>query len=290
LRVVAPREYGHNYRVESKMALPDVFSFNDYRAYLAEYYRVRKASDRKFSHRFIAGQVHAKSAGWFADIVQGRISLTGGHLSRLIHLLKLPAAEADYFETLVHLDQAASTEEKTRYYKRLLAIKGIDPEIVGKDRFEFYSEWYHAVIRELLFIYEFRGDYPSLAKKLSPSIGASEARKSVRLLESLGFLAKKASGGFAPIPATLKKDSTFKSVHLESFLRAYIRLGGESLESVPKEERDISTMTLSLSGAGFAKAKEEIRALRNRLMALMESDQDPEKVYQCNFQLFPVTR
>jgi uncharacterized protein (TIGR02147 family) len=272
------------------MVLPNVFAFSDYRAYLAEYYQKRKALDRKFSHRFIAGQVQAKSAGWFADIVQGRISLTGGHLARLIHLLKLAAAEADYFETLVQLDQATTTEEKARLYTRLLAIKGIDPEIVGKDRFDFYSEWYHAVIRELLFFYEFRGDYPSLAKKLSPSISASDARRSVRLLQSLGFLEKKASGGFAPIPATLKKDSAFKYVHLESFLKAHIRLGGESLESVPREERDISTMTLSLSGAGFAKAKEEIRALRNRLMALMESDQDPDKVYQCNFQLYPVTR
>jgi uncharacterized protein (TIGR02147 family) len=268
----------------------NVFDFADYRGFLDAYYRDRKAKDRKFSHRFISAQVQATSSGWFADVVNGRANISGIHLVRLIKLLKLSPAQAEYFEILVRYDQAGSMEEKNQHFRKLIAIKGVKPELVGKERFEFYSEWYHAVIRESLFIHPFQGDYAQLAKSLYPSISAAEARKSIRLLERLGFIEKGPGGSYHPLPSALKKDPAFKTMHLHNFLKANIRLGAESLETVAKEERDISAMTLCLSQSGFAKAKEEIRSLRHRLLSLTEEDTGAERVYQCNFHVFPVTR
>lgn len=268
----------------------DIFAYVEYRRYLQDYYLQRKIQDVKFSHRFIVSQVKATSAGWFSDIVKGRANLSGNLLVKLTRLLKLEDAEAEYFDILVRYDQAGSTEEKTEHYRRLLAIKGVKPDLIGKDRFEFYSEWFHAVIRELLFFYDFKGDYSALAKKLHPPIGVAEARKSIRLLESLGLLKKGPAGTYKPTPATLKKDPAFKAVHLDNFLKANVQLGTEALQSIPKDERDISALTLSLSPTGLARAKQEIQALRTRLLALMETDPDPDRVYQCNFHLFPVTR
>jgi uncharacterized protein (TIGR02147 family) len=270
--------------------LVDVFAYADFRLYLREYHARRKAKEPKFSHRYIAAQVKATSAGWFADLINGRTNLSGNHMVRLVALLGLKEFESEYFTTLVRYDQAGSMEEKVQHYRKLTAIKGVKPELVGKDRFDFYSEWFHGVIRELLFFYDFNGDPAALGKRLIPGIGALEARKSLRLLESLGFIKKGPSGRYVATPATLKKDPAFKTLHLDSYFKANIRLGAESLETVPKEERDISAMTLPLSRAAFGKAKEEIRALRNRLLALTEADPDPERVYQCNFHIFPVTR
>jgi uncharacterized protein (TIGR02147 family) len=280
----------HYWIVPTHKTVVNVFDYVNYRLFLGDYYRDRKSREPKFSHRFITAQVHASSAGWFADIVNGRTNLSGNHLVRLIKLFELNESEGEYFETLVRLDQAGSTEEKTRHYRELLAIKGVKPELVGADRFEFYNDWYHSVIRELLFFNDFTGDHAVLAKKLRPPISAAEARKSIRLLESLGFIKKGPGGSYKSVSATLKKDPAFKSLHLDHFLKANISLGAESLDSVPKEERDISTMTISLSGPAFEKAKEEIRALRNRLLALTETDDHPDRVYQCNFHMFPVSR
>ncbi|MEO6096574.1 MAG: TIGR02147 family protein [Fibrobacteria bacterium] len=268
----------------------DVFSFVDYRQFLKEYYKSRKAFDPGFSHRFIASQIRATSTGWFSDLVNGRTNISGNHLIKLVQLLDLSGAEAEYFTILVQYDQAGTLEGKTQLYRKLFAIKGVRPELVGKDRFEFYSEWYHAVIRELLFFHDFNGDPSTLAKILHPPISVTEAKKSLRLLEGLGFIRKGPAGTYKSLPATLKKDPAFKSLHLDSYFKSNIRLGAESLETIAKEERDISTMTLPLSKSGFEKAKEEIRALRNRLLALTQSDTSPEKVYHCNFHIFPVTR
>ncbi len=101
---------------------------------------------------------------------------------------------------------------------------------------------------------------------------------------------RQASGKFKPIQTSIKKDPAFKAMHFTNFMKANIGLGIESLAIFPKEEKDISTMTLSLSHDGFTKAKEEIRMLRERLLALTESDEKPDRVYQFNFHGFPVTR
>jgi uncharacterized protein (TIGR02147 family) len=276
--------------VKSPAVPVDIFAFVNYRLFLDAYYRARKAVDPRYSHRFIAAHVRTGSAGWFSDIVKGRANLNGSHVVALVGLMRLDRREADYFETLVRFDQAGSVDEKNLHYRRLLSLKGVKPELVGKERFEFYSEWYHAVIRELLFFHDFRGDFGALAKRLNPSISAPEARRSIRLLESLGFIRRNAQGGYKPTSEFLKKDPAFKALHLANYMKANITLGLASLEAVPKEERDISTMTLSLSEEGFAKAKEEIRALRDRLLALTEADAAPSKVIQFNFHAFPVTK
>lgn len=268
----------------------NIFDFVDYRVFLDLAYKEQKTLNPSFSHRFIASRMGAGSAGWFADLVKGRINLSGNHMVALAKLFGLGSAEREYFEALVLFDQAGSTDEKNVRYRKLLSLKGVKPDLVGQDRFEFYSEWHHAVIRELLFFHDFRGNYAALAKKLQPTIGIQDAKRSIRLLESLGFIRKTAGGGFKPTQATLKKDPAFKALNFANYVKANIDLGAESLESFTKDERDISTMTLSLSAGAYQRAKEEIRALRERLLALTETDESPERVYQFNFHAFPVTR
>lgn len=270
--------------------MPSIFDYVDYRRFLDDSYRSRKAVDAKFSQRFIAHQVKAGSAGWFSDIVKGRTNLSGNHMLALSRLLKLTPPEAEYFETLVRFDQAGSVDEKNLHYKRLLSSKGVKPELVGMDRFEFYSEWYHGAIRELLFFHDFRGDFAALARKLQPSISVPEARRSIELLLGLGFIHLEAGGRHVPTAVTLKKDPAFKALHFANLMKSNMALGMESLDTFAKEERDISGVTLSLSAEGFRKAKEEIRALRERLVALTESDDKPEHVFQFNLHAFPLTR
>jgi uncharacterized protein (TIGR02147 family) len=271
------------------MQVPEVFEYTDYRQFLRDYYLARRKWDRKFSHRFISLQVGAGSPGWFSDVVSGRGNLSGAQLTSLVRLAKLKDGPADYFEALVNFNQASSMEEKNRHYQKLLRLKGVKAELIGKDKFEFYSKWYHSAIRELLFFHEFQGDYAALAKKLIPHIRVAEAKESIRLLKRLGFIRKGSSGAYSAISSTLKKDPAFKSLFLNNFLKASNTLGMESLERFGKEERDISCMTISLSEEGFARAREDIRTLREKLLTLMESDENPNRVFQCNFHMFPVT-
>jgi uncharacterized protein (TIGR02147 family) len=267
-----------------------VFSYTDYRLFLKDFYEKARIADPKFSHRFISKQVGASSSGWFADLLKFRANLPGTYLVKLVKMMDLDGAEAGYFEALVQYNQAGSLEERNHHFKKLLSFKEMTAELVGEEKFEYYSKWYYSAIRELLFFHEFQGDYGALAKKLDPPIQTSQAREAVKLLETLGFLRKDAQGTYHPDASTLKKDSSFKSLYAVNFLKANMELGIQALEKFQKEQRHISGMTLSFSEKGFHKALLEIESLRKKLVALMEEDPQPEKVYQINLQLFPITQ
>lgn len=267
-----------------------VMDYADYRIYLKDYYEWAHAIDRSFSHRSIGSGVGSSSSGWFSDVLKSRQNLTSSQIMKLTHRFRLSEKESDYFEILVQFNQSASLDEKNRYYRKLMALRGMDAKVVGQDRFEYYSKWYYSAIRELLFFHPFRGDFQSLAKKLTPQIRASEAAEAIKLLEKLEFICKDAQGRYRPLETTLKKDASFKSLFAVNFLKANMELGIAALEKFPKEQRHISAMTLSFSEPFMSKAVAEIEALRNRLLALMDEDPRPEKVFQLNLQFFPLTQ
>lgn len=269
---------------------PSLFSYADYRKYLRDIYFYRKEIDKKFSHRFIAVHVGATSSGWFAGLINNKINLTSGYMVSLCKLLHLKQREADYFELLVHYDQSGNLEEKNRYLQKILTFKGVDPSLVQPEKFEFYSIWYISAIRELLFFYDFKDDYKALAKMLNPAIKASEAEHAIKILLKLDFIKPDYQGFYRPVKITISKDSAFKSTHWGNFISSMIKLAQGSIDRYQKDERDLSSVTVALSTDSWMIIKNEIAYLRNKLLALSEQDKKHNVVYQCNFQLFPLTR
>src|SRR4051812_12429826 len=225
----------------------NIYAYTDFRKYLGDYYAARKGIEKKFSHRYIQEKVGAGSAGWFADVVKGRTNVPGALVIKLAKLLQLNATETDYFESMVFFGQAGSLEERNRFFQKMMAFKEVRADMVGMDRLEFYSKWYHGAIRELLFFYAFRGDYAELARKLSPPIRQAEAKESVALLERLGMVEPNGIGGFRSKDAVLKKDPSFPSVVMANFLKSNMEMAIEALDRYSKDERDISALTISLS-------------------------------------------
>lgn len=269
---------------------PSLFAYTEYRQYLRDIYAYRKELDSKFSHRFIAMHVGATSSGWFAGIINNKINLTGNYITSLCKLLQLKQRESDYFELLVHYDQAGSLEEKNKYLQKIFTFRGVDPAVIVADQFEFYSTWYITAIRELLFFHKFKDDYKLLAKMLNPPIRPSEAQHAVEVLLRLGFIGIGTDGYYKPLKQTITKDTAFRSTHWGNFMTSMMKLAQESIDRHDKEIRDISAVTVGLSYNSWMIAKNEIACLRNKLLALSEQDRRHAAVYQCNFQLFPLTQ
>jgi uncharacterized protein (TIGR02147 family) len=64
----------------------------------------------------------------------------------------------------------------------------------------------------------------------------------------------------------------------------------EAIDRVPREEREISSLTLCVSQDALLRLKERIREFRRELLQLAELEGEPERVVQLNFQLFPLSR
>ena len=169
-------------------------------------------------------------------------------------------------------------------------MKGINTYTLEKSQYEFFQKWYYSAILTLLDFYPFRSDYKALAAKLSPPITESQARKAVALLRKLKLIRKRNDGIFGLTNNIITSGEQWRSLAITSFQEETMRLGLESLHRYPKEERNISTLTITLSKKDLEEANEILKESRAALLKLAEKQKNPERVYQFNIQLFPLSQ
>jgi uncharacterized protein (TIGR02147 family) len=270
--------------------MTDIFTYLDYRKYLKDYYDEKKAENPHFSYRYIAGKVGFKSAGLFTKILQGKRNISMKLTLRFIEAFKLRKKEADYFELLVQFNQARTASEKNHFFEKLLGIKKSKIAIVDADKYEFYDKWYYTAIREILSFYRFNDDYRELSRMVMPSISPSEAKRAIELLMNLGFVSKRENGTYERIEPVISTGYDARSIAIHKLVLGTMDLARESIDRFPKEQRNLSSLTLSISLDSFQQIQEELRGFRRRLMEIANHDENPDRVYQINFQVFPVSR
>jgi uncharacterized protein (TIGR02147 family) len=270
--------------------MPNIFDYTDYRKFLQDYYDEAHKTNPRFSHRYFAMKAGFTSTGLFSNILSGRRNLTGCLILKFSKALKLKKKEGAYFENLVFFNQAKSFEEKNKFYERMLDLSPLRIQVVNRDRYEFYSQWWYSAVRELLYFFPFKDDYQALAKKLNPPVRPDQAKKAVKTLEKLGLIKRNKKGFYEQTASLITTDKEHeKSMHVANFQKATMQLAIDALDRHAKDVRDISTLTLTLSKESFDKAKTEIEALQNRLLKMAEDEKTVDRVYQVNFQVFPLS-
>lgn len=270
--------------------MPDIFAYTDYRKFLKDYYEEKKAEDPKFSHRYFTMKVGFSSSGYFSDVLAGKKNLSGAFMLKFAKALRMGKEEEEYFLNLVSFNQAKTLEEKNRFYEKMMTSGKVKFEVLEPDKYEYFSKWYYTAVREILHYLPFKDDYRMLGKCLDPSIPAKDARKAVELLQSLGLIVQDAQGNWRPATGNISTPSSFNGLNVANFHRNTLELAIRALDVFPPDQKGFSTLTLPLSGDKIRKAKLAIKNLRMYLLALAENSEKADRVYQFNFQLFPVTR
>jgi uncharacterized protein (TIGR02147 family) len=171
-------------------------------------------------------------------------------------------------------------------------LKFIKPEIsiVSKSQYEFFRQWFYSAIREVLHVFSFKNDYAALAKKLDPPISAGQAKKAIGLLKKLGMVEKDSKGFLRPAEPLISTGKEFQSLNVANFQMAMLDLAKEAYGRHPRDKRDMTTLTLSFSREDFSKAREMIGSLQEHLLLLAKESKAPDRVYQLNFHMFPLTK
>jgi len=270
--------------------MDSIFSYTDFRKFLADYYQEKKALRKSFSYRYIAGKVGFKSAGHFTQIITGKANISIVLIERFAEFLKLKKRESDYFQCLVLFNQAKNHEDKKRYFGRMTSFHEVTVRIVDAAQYEFYDKWYYTAVHELLDFYRFKGDYKELGRQIEPTISPAEAQKAVELLTGLGFIRKDAHGYFRKTSAAISTGISAPSLAVNSFVLNSLKLSAEAIDRFPREERNLSWLTMSLSKESYDEIIEELRAFRRRALDIASHDPNADRVYQFNFQVFPVSK
>lgn len=273
-----------------RVCVDTVFGYTDYRKFLKDWHSSAKKDNPRVTYRYLAREVGFKSAGHFTLILNAKANISISLAERFGAFLRLKKRELEYFKTLVLYNQAKTHADKKRYFERLLSFKECPVKMVGPEQYEFYDKWYYTAIREILSFYPFRGDYAKLGKMVQPTVSADEAEKAVKLLLKLGLIQKRPDGGLSPTDAVISSGYEAQSVAINNFVINSLDLAKEALDRFPKGERNLSWATLNISEEKYSAIQEELRAFRRKILEIARADEKPARVYQFNFQVFPLSK
>jgi uncharacterized protein (TIGR02147 family) len=271
------------------MSTINIFQYTDYREYLKAYFVWRKKSDPKFSHRYFSRRLGLISTNFIMMVMQGKRNITQPMAFRISGEFKHNPKEAEYFESLVGFAKAETSSEKNQYFTRMMALrKTTNVDKIDERQYEYYSNWYNLAVRELVTYPDFKGDYKWLAKKLVPRITETQAKRSVELLLKLGLIQKKGTT-YSRKSVLVSTGPQVTSLAVANFHRTMAGRAAEAMDIIPKEERNMTACTVNISQEGFEKIKEAVAEWRKKILAIADSEKEAERVYQMNFQLFPLS-
>lgn len=271
--------------------LDRLFEYDNYRFFLKDYFQVQKELKESFSHRYFARRAGFSSSGFFHHVIEGKRGLTEKSMEKMIKGLSLRGRKATFFKNLVLFNQAKELEEREKYFKVLDRIRKTSYIYkVQKKQYNFYEEWYHPVIRELVLSNHWNGNYGALGALVVPSISAEKAKNSVELLESIGLIKKRKDGKYIQVQDAVTA-SDVPVVVTRKMRKDYLHLAEKAMEQLPLNERLISGVTVSMSKERFKKIINKLDEVRQIILAdALEEDFEKQSVYQINFQAFPLSR
>lgn len=278
--------------VVSAPSPPNVYSYSDYRRFLADHYAYAKAA-HSFSFRAFSQRAGIRSSNYLKLVIDGERNLSAAMAARFAKGCGLTGDRAEFFCELVAYCQATSVAERNRGYERLYRFRPFRAvHQLAKEQAAYHTEWYVPVIRELVRRPDFEDDPAWIALQLEPKISPAQAEKAIATLLKLGLLRRQPAKDGGRLEQTSELVTTGSGPlghHIYSFHHMMLERAGYALDHSPRDERDISCLTLCVSAAKLAELKQRVRAFRQELLQAAELDDRPERVVQVNFQVFALS-
>ncbi len=271
--------------------MKSVFEYLDHREYIKDYYLFNK-KENGLSYRSFSKSAGFSSPVFIKLVIEGKTKLSSDSISKLCRAMGLKKEARKYFKSLVFFGQAENIDKKMKYLSEMKVFSGsLNLKQINSDQIEFYQNWYHPVVRELLDINPEDQSAKAIANLLIPSVDEKKIAESIEILKRLNLLSEDEAGKLRSENNIVSTDGLeFGSLVIRATQKKLAELAGESLDNVSKEERDISGLTIAMKQSSVKMVSEEIKKCRRRIIELLSDEKNPERVYRLNFHLFPLSK
>jgi uncharacterized protein (TIGR02147 family) len=272
----------------------NLFEYLDYRVFLRDLIAAKKSENPYFSERMIASHLDC-NPGFFNRVLKAQRNLSPQYVLKLGSFLKLTAKQKHYFELLVNYNQAKKQIEKDHFFQQLDIFRSSKVKQTVAAQHALYSQWFYVVLRELIDIVPCKDISEDtcrrLAKFIEPRVPFDQLRQALATLEGLGLLSRTRSGAFTVKERFITSGMDIPQVVINRVLMQFMDLARMAVDKFPRQQRSLSTLTVSVSAKGYEKIREKIDRFRGEILNMVnEEDEDIDRVYHLNLHLFPVTR
>jgi uncharacterized protein (TIGR02147 family) len=268
-----------------------IYDYGNFRDFLRDTYLRAKATNRKFSFRYFARIAGFSSSNFLMLVMNGRRNLSPESAGQIARGLKLNKEETEFFANLVRLNQAKAAEDRQLYAQALVrsrTFKKLHP--LKESQFNYYKHWYFVLVRELVGLPGFKEDPEWISARTIPQITPAEARRAIEELLALGLIKRGPRGRLVQSEAKITTSDEVASGSIAHFHREMMKRAAEAIDAVPRENREVSSVTFLTSRESARKVKEMIQNFRKEIVQVLSGAETPDCVYQLNFQLFPLAK
>lgn len=268
--------------------LPDVLEFLEYREYLREWFAESKRQNRFTSYRYLAQKTGLDPA-WIVRVFQKEGHLNEDVVPSFIKLCNLDERRAEYFRVLHRFCKSKSPEDQKELFTRLLELRDLELRHLDSPELQYFSSASTVALRSLIGISKHTHDIGALGSQLSPPISAIEAQHALSVLQKLGLVESDGHGGWNITDRLVTTGAEVRSEAVRQYHRHTLDLARESLTRHQPEERDISSVALTIPTEDIAEIKERIAEFRKSLLAFARNAKGADRVYQLNLAFFPLS-
>jgi len=271
----------------------NIYDYSDYRKFLQEFYELEKSLDPTFSYRIFAAAIDI-DASLLVKILQGKRHVSAKNIEAFVQFFHFKEGKAEYFREMVAYGKAKNDEQVRKHFETLQKMRPSSCRELDEARYRYFQQWFYPMIRSALDVFDYRG--PEHAAALGdcsiPKISASQVENAVDALLQLGLAHKRKDGRIVPTDAHLKTKEHWLSASISDYQKSIAELAHRSIAETPKEERDISTLTMALDSSQIQRIRDIIAEARKSIVNVANSmpSQICDSVYQLNFQLFPMMK
>jgi uncharacterized protein (TIGR02147 family) len=280
-------------RTASNDKVLSVYGYTDFRAYLRDFYEFRKDGTRGYSFRAFSKAAGFASPNILKLVTDGERNISPDATQKFIKALGLKGQMAEYFDTLVRMNQAKPDADKEYYFS---ILQKLTPQAKRRDLnaegLKYVSHWLFPVIREMVALKDFRDDPYWVSRRVIGKASTTEISQALQFLLKEGFI-EKVDGQFQAKDNMVLSSDEVRSLAVRNYHRQMLDQAKESLDSVPLEEREFGALTIVLPEAALAELKYKMKLFRKELhtWAMQVAEEQPgELVVQVNAQMYPHTR
>ena len=268
----------------------NIFEYDDYRKFLKDFYQAKKNEDPSFSYRAFAEAGGFRAPNTLKRVMEGDRNLALKGIEQFSKALKLKKEEAKFFKNLVFFTQAQNPDKKDLFAQELLKSKLLRKQKpLAKNQYEFWSNWFYSIIRELVQNKNFKEDPQWIAQNIIPSISPKEVNDALKKLLDLNLLKRNNDGKLEQTDGNITSGDPLIKTSLRKFHRQMIQKGKEAIDRFSQKERYLSSITLWLSPEKIIKLIQMYETFIKEMLILAQEESEQNQIFQANFQLFPFT-
>lgn len=227
-----------------------------------------------------------RTRSYYNDIVKGK-KLSSRMIPKFVEVLGLSKKEARYFETLVNLDQAKTATERNAFFEELLKQHPDSHRILNEDAYEYYNHWYNSVLFTALEVVDVSDDLEPIQKLIFPKVSVGTLKRSLELLERLGFVRKNEKGFWKSCRESVSSGAYNNSDLVRQYQLQCFELSKQALLANNDNPSDMGTFTFSVSDDAFKAIAKEIQGMKARVRKIIAQDRKKATgVHQLNIHLF----